>query len=217
MNKLGTALLTASALLVAGTASAELPDWTYVQAGYFQADSIGDDQTDAFTLDGSLGFLDVWHVQVGYINGSLGIGSLNNDFDGYVITAGAHPAISQNSQLVVDGIYFDDTYDVIDDRNINRDGYGVGVGFRSNVTDKVEASVMGYWTYENIDRGPTDLCSDSSDSCDATNVSIEFAGRYNWTKNFSTGAALNIGDARLLGSADSMNLDVRYTFAGFSL
>ena len=64
MNKLGTALLTASALLVAGTASAELPDWTYVQAGYFQADSLGDDQTDAFTIDGSLGFLDFTFILV---------------------------------------------------------------------------------------------------------------------------------------------------------
>jgi len=217
MKKLGTGLLAASALLVAGTASAELPDWTYVQAGYYQADSVGDDQTDGFTIAGSLGFLDVWHIQADYINGSLGFGSINNDFDGYQITLGAHPAITESTQLVVNGIFFRENVDVQNADNVNRDGLGAGVGFRSNVTDKVEASVVGYWTYENIDQGPLGFCDNNDDSCDATNVSIVFGGRYNWTKDFSTGATLIVGDPNVGGSADSMNIDVRWTFGGFSL
>ena len=218
MKKLGTGLLAASALLVAGTASAELPDWTYVQAGYYQADSTGKDQTDGFTVAGSLGFLDVWHIQADYINGSLGIGPINNDFDGYQIALGAHPAITESTQLVVNGIYFDSNVDIDNADNINRDGYGAGVGFRSNVTDKVEASAVGYWTYENIDKSPFNICNSSSDNCDATNVSLVLAGRYNWTKDFSTGATLTLGDAVIGGgSSDSMNIDERWTFGGFSL
>ena len=194
MKKLGTGLLAASALLVAGTASAELPQWTYGQIGYYQADSFGDNQTDGFTLGASLGFLDIWHAQVNYIDGSLGYGDVNNDFDGYQIIVGAHPAITQDSQLVLNVEYFDENFDVSDADNVNRDGWGAGIGFRTNVTDKVEASAIGYWTYEQVDQGPFAYCDESSSSCDSTNVSIEFAGRYNWTRNFSTGATLVVGD-----------------------
>ena len=217
MKKLGTALLAASGLLVAGTASAEHAQWTYGQIGYYQADSFGSDQTDGFTVEASLGFLDVWHAQVGYINGSLGFGSINNDFDGYQITVGAHPGITADTELVLNGIYFDTDYDVPNADNVTRDGYGAGIGFRTMVTEKVEASAIGYWTYENVDQGPIGFCDQTDANCDATNVSIQFEGRYNWTKNFSTGATLNVGDAVLGGSADSMNLDVRWTFDGFEL
>lgn len=221
MKKLGTALLSASALLVAGTAAAELPEWTYGQVGYYQADSFGDDQTDAFTLDASLGFLDVWHVQLGYIDGSLGgndtFGAGENDFDGYSVTVGAHPAINEKSQLVVNAVYFDTSFDGAEGgifgNDIDRDGYGFGVGVRTNVTDKVEASAIGYWTDASFDE------DNASDNSDATNIAVVLAGRYNWTKNFSTGATVIIGDpvTTLSGTSNSMNLDVRYTFAGFSL
>lgn len=214
MNKLGTALLSASALLVAGTASAELPEWTYGQVGYYQADSIGDDQTDGVTVDASLGFLDVWHIQGGYIAGSLGETiannvSVNNDFDGYSIQVGAHPSINEKSQLVINALYFDTSYDRDSGSDVDRDGFGFGVGVRTNVTDKVEASAIGYWT---------DASFDNNTFEDATNISVALAGRYNWTPNFSTGATVVIGDPVILTSGDnSMNLDVRYTFAGLSL
>lgn len=217
MNKLGTALLSASALLVAGTAAAELPEWTYGQLGYYQADSIGDEQTDAFTLDASLGFLDIWHIQAGYIDGSLGDFNVQNDFDGWNVTIGAHPAINEKSQLVVNFNYFDTSYDGSEGGgSIDRDGYGVGVGVRTNVTDKVEASVIANWTDASVDDGPSDF--------DQTAVSVAFGGRYNWTKDFSTGATVVINDPTLVsesyflgGNSNSMNLDVRWTFGGFSL
>ena len=225
MKKLGTALLSASALLVAGTAAAELPEWTYGQLGYYQADSFGDEQTDAFTLDASLGFLDIWHVQAGYIDGSLGQGSVNNDFDGWSVQVGAHPAINEKSQLVINGLYFDRDYDTdyfFTGSNIGVDGFGFGVGVRTNVTEKVEASAMGYWTDASFDGQDGGSFCDGGEggSCDATNISVVLGGRYNWTKDFSTGATVIIGDpvTGLFGSSsNSMNLDVRWTFGGFSL
>ncbi len=210
MKKLGTALLSASALLVAGTAAAELPEWTYGQVGYYQADSVGDNQTDGFTVDASLGFLDVWHAQLGYIDGSLG-GEDNTDFDGWSVQVGAHPAINEKSQLVINIGYFDTSYDA--GGSVDRDGYGVGFGVRTNVTDKVEASAVAYWSDASFDG---DLFSESD--TDATNISVVLGGRYNWTKNFSTGATVVIGDPVIISTgSNSMNLDVRYTFAGFSL
>lgn len=213
MNKLATALLSTSALLAAGTAAAEGPEWTYGQLGYYQGDSFGDDQTDGVTLDGSLGFLDIWHVQAGFIDGSLGQGDADNDFDGWSVTVGAHPSITADSQLVINGTFFDTSYDAdagpFGD-SVDRDGYGFGVGVRTNVTDKVEASVIASWTDSSFDE------DDASDT-DATDISIAFGGRYNWTENFSTGATVVIGDPVILGSDNSMNLDVRWTFAGFSL
>lgn len=217
MKKLGTALLSASALLVAGTAAAELPEWTYVQAGYYQADSIGDEQTDGYTLDASLGFLDIWHIQAGYIDGSLGDFGVQNDFDGWNVTIGAHPAINEKSQLVVNFNYFDTSYDLDggEGGSLGRDGYGVGVGVRTNVTDKVEASVIANWT---------DASFSGASDFDQTSVSVVFGGRYNWTKDFSTGATVVINDPTIVGeaslfggSSNSMNLDVRWTFGGFSL
>ena len=235
MKKLGTALLSASALLVAGTAAAELPEWTYGQVGYFQADSFGDDQTDGLTINGSVGFLDVWHIEAGYIDGSTAGASnllgaviaaeleaelgadLSSDFDGWSVTVGAHPAINEKSQLVINATYFDTSYDVDGGEgaaigDIDRDGYGFGVGIRTNVTDKVEASAIGYWTDASFD--------DAGSDADATNISVVLAGRYNWTENFSTGATVTISDPTtglLDGASNSMNLDVRYTFAGLRL
>ncbi len=218
MNKLGTALLSASALLVAGTAAAELPEWTYGQVGYFQGDSFGTEQTDGFTVDGSIGFLDVWHFQAGYIDGSLGQGSVTNDFDGWNVTIGAHPAINEKSQLVLNGYYFDTSYDVDGGEgfgsSVDRDGFGLGVGVRTNVTDKVEASAIANWTDASFDEDSL------SDDNDATSISLVLGGRYNWTKNFSTGATVVINDPTIVAFGDnnnSMNLDVRYTFAGLRL
>ena len=221
MNKLGTALLSASALLVAGTAAAELPEWTYGQVGYYQADSFGAEQTDGFTLDASLGFLDIWHIQAGFIDGSLGIGPIQNDFDGWNVTVGAHPAINEKSQLVVQASYFDTGYDGGEGSDFGnkfgRDGYGIGVGVRTNVTDKVEASAIASWSDASFDG----QASDELDGDSATNVSVTLGGRYNWTKDFSTGATVVIGDPVILsgikGSSNSMNLDLRWTFGGFSL
>jgi hypothetical protein len=212
MNKLGTALLSASALLVAGTAAAELPEWTYGQVGYYQADSVGSSQTDGFTVDASVGLFEVWHLQAGYIDGSLGDGGFDNDFDGWSVTAGAHPAINEKSQLVINVGYFDTSYDESSGGSIDRDGYGVGVGVRTNVTDKVEASAVAWWSDASFDE---DISSSDSD---VTTISVVLGGRYNWTKNFSTGATVVIGDPVIVSSGDnSMNLDVRYTFAGLRL
>ena len=218
MKKLGTGILAASALLLAGTASAAtsgLPQWTYGQVGYFQADSTGKDQTDAYTVEGSLQFLDVMHFQASYINGSLGAGPVTNDFDGYQLTLGYHPAITESSQAVFNVIYYDSNYKVDEGSDPERDGYGLGIGFRSNVTDHVEASAIAYWTNSNIKNGNFDFCSGSN--CDSTNVSLQFGGRWNFTKAISAGATVILGDDVIGSGADSMNVDVRWTFDGVDI
>lgn len=226
MNKLGTALLSASALLVAGTAAAELPEWTYGQIGYLEADTVGSDQTHAYNIDASVGFLDVWHLQLGYNDGSLGAFDSTSDFNGYNVTVGAHPAINEKSQLVFNFRYFDTSFDGgegssdLFGSDVDVDGFGVGFGVRSNVTDKVEASALAYWTDANVDG--TDGFFEG-DNLDTTTVSVVLGGRYNWTKNFSTGATVVIGDTAVspvsdfIGDSNSMSLDVRYTFAGLRL
>lgn len=218
MKKLGTALLGAASVLAAGTAAADLPEWTYADLGYYQADSVGSEQTDGVTLNASIDIMDMWHFGLGYIDGSLGVEDINNDFDGYTIRAGAHPAINESSQLVVEAIYFDTSYDGDgNDGDIDRDGYGFGVGVRTTVTEKVEASAVAYWTDAEFDEDGVL----GSDDFDATAISVVFGGRYHWTENFSTGATVTIGDPIILngegGSGNSMNLDVRWTFGDFSL
>lgn len=215
MKYLGTAFLAASGLLVAGTAAAEQPQWTYADIGYYQADSFGDDQTDGFTVNGDIAIMDLMHLGVGYINGSLGIGSINNDFDGYQIRFGVHPAINDSSQLVADAIYFDTSYDQSDtSSNIDRDGYGLGLGVRSMLTDTVETSVMAYWSYASFDSDDVDFDGD------ATTVSVVLGGRYHFTPAFSVGATVVVDEPIISagsGSHNSMNLDLRWTFRDFSL
>ena len=95
-------LIATAALAFAGTAFAGAP-WTYVDLGYLTADS-GDERTDGLGLRGSFGFAEVWHVGLDLESVEWFGGKSKGGVDetGYSIFIGAHPALSENVDLVID-------------------------------------------------------------------------------------------------------------------
>jgi hypothetical protein len=193
MKYMGIALLSAG-VLVAGSAIAAQPQWTYAQAGYFSTDR--EENTsgeDGYELAGSIEFAQKWHAQLRYHDAE---DETNVDSDGYRITVGAHPAVSDQTQLIADITYFDFSVDGTPD--VDTDGYGVGVGARSNITDAVELIGEIWWVESETDNDPND----------DTDFFAEVGGRYHWTQNLSTGILLT------LDSSDEVLFDVRWTFGG---
>lgn len=201
MRYLSTAVC-AAAVLAAGSAFAgENPAWTWGQIGYTSSSS-GDDTTDAFGLNGSLGIADLFHFQVGYVNGSIGdvFGGPDQDYDGYSIVAGVHPHIAAGTDAVFNLRYQDMDRD---DTNEDIDGWGLGAGLRHMLTDQFELNGMINW-----DRYSVDHVSNG----DGTVVSWTVGGRYLATPALSVGVSYTDADKTAFFVGDAATLDVRYQF-----
>ncbi|MBL8202119.1 MAG: hypothetical protein JNK40_14215 [Chromatiales bacterium] len=203
---MGIALLSAAALLGSAVAQAELP-WTYVEAGYTKADGSEFADTDALDIKGSIGFANVWHASLDYQDGTtdFDIGP-DSDFDGWRFVVGAHPQLTPNTQLVADLTYFN--YDF--DGGEGSDGFGVGLGLRHSLTDKVELLAEAWYTQTSVDD------NSSNPDFDVYNTTVQLGGRYKWTPNFSTGLTVDLGGS---GSSsgffggDQARFDIRWSFA----
>lgn len=221
MKRIGIAVLSAASLLAAGTAAAAEPQWNYGQLGWIQSDGVEDSgEGDGFKIDGSIGFLENFHFQLSYEDGTYDGNPNDIDWDGYRTALGFHQAISSsgNTQVIANINYFDIDFDEDGGEGYSGsvDGYGLGFGLRSMISEKVELEGMINWTKGNID---PDFGSDD----DYTDTSLSVGGRYHWTPNISTGLTLNINDsgAAINNSAgsgsfavggDSALIDVRYSF-----
>ncbi|MBW7929857.1 MAG: hypothetical protein H3C57_00925 [Gammaproteobacteria bacterium] len=202
MKYLSTAVC-AAAILAAGPAlAADNPAWTYGQAQYTSFTS-GDDNADQWGIDLSMGIADLYHVQVSYFDGDNGTDwddDGTDNYDGWRLIAGVHPAISDRTDAV-----FNLRYTSVDTDHTNRDSsaWGLGAGLRHMLTDNFELAGMINW-----DRGDVDHDSDS----DFTTTSWEVGGRYLFNNAVSAGLTYNDGSG---WGASSLKLDVRYQFADF--
>lgn len=195
MKYLSTAVC-AAAVLAAGPALAgDNPAWTWGQIDYSQASS-GDDTSDAFGLGGSLGIADLFHVQLGYQNGTIGNDfGPDQDFDGYTVTAGVHPHIGAATDAVFNVSYSKFN---LDDTNNDVDGWGLGAGLRHMLTDQFEINGMIDWTRSSIDH---------VSNGDSTDLSWTVGGRYLITPAISAGVSYT--DA----GEGTGTIDLRYQFA----
>jgi opacity protein-like surface antigen len=216
MKRIGIAVLSAASLLAAGTAAAAEPQWNYGQIGWIQSDGFEDaSEGDGFKVDGSIGFLENYHFQLSYEDGTYDGVSADTDWDGYRATLGFHQAISSsgNTQFIANVNYFDIDYDEDGaEGNATADGYGLGFGLRSMISEKVELEGMINWVKGNLD---LDYVGD----IDYTDTTLVVGGRYHWTQNISTGLSLTLNDsgASLSNSefgvgGDSALIDLRYSF-----
>ncbi len=202
MKILSTAAF-AMAALVAAPAFAAGPAWTYGQLGYTQYTS-GDDTSDSFNLDGSLGIADLFHVQAQYSNGTFGCSDecSDVDFDGYKIVAGVHPHVGPNTDAVLNVRYSKLN---LDDTDNDTDGWGLGAGLRHMLTDKFEVNAMISWDSMDVDH--TDY--------DYTISSWSVGGRYLMTPALSVGVTYSDGDTassyNFFGGG-SATVDLRYQF-----
>jgi len=192
------AILALAVMAVSGTAVAG-PSWTYLDFGYLRASS-GDEDTDGYQLRGSIGFADMWHAQLEYLDGEAdgGKGSGGDDVDGYNIIVGANPAVNDTTDLVFDLSYFDyDAEDTSGEAGI--DGYGLGTGVRTMWTDALELNA-GVWV----------LSGDVEGSGDVTEVVVRVGGNYAFTDNIVVGAEISNGG--LLQQGNLANFFARYQF-----
>ncbi len=220
MKKIGYAVLSAAALLgVSSAQAAENLPWTYVEAAYNSLDGDEDDEPRALALAGSIGFLSKWHAQLEYLDGDVESDFEGQDpeFDGFRITVGAHPQITDKTQLLANIAYFDYEGDLDFDGgeggefDFGSDGLALGFGLRHAVSDKLELTGQVWY----LD-GDEFFGDDSEDQEDFNDTIIEFQGRYNWTPNLSTGLTASI-DGSFAGVAaseadDTFRVDVRWAF-----
>lgn len=219
MKRIGIAVLSAASLLAAGTASAAEPQWNYGQIGYIQSDGVEDNgEGDGYQIAGSIGFLDNFHFQLSYEDGTYD-GTPDTDWDGYRATLGFHQAINSagNTQIIANINYFDIDFDEdgAEGLSANADGYGLGFGLRSMISDNVELEGMINWTKGNYDEDDTTYYSGFDE--DFTDTTLVVGGRYHWMPNFSTGLTLTVNaggstDSSSYTSGDSALLDLRYSF-----
>jgi opacity protein-like surface antigen len=217
MKRIGIAVLSAASLLAAGTAAAAEPQWNYGQIGWIQVDGYENadyslPEGDGFKVNGSIGFLENYHFQLSYEDGTYDIEDGDVDWDGYRATLGFHQGISAsgNTQLIANINYFDIDFDEdgAEGGDDSSDGYGLGFGLRSMVSDKVELEGMINWT-----KGTWDPASGPDE--DYTDTTISVGGRYHWLPNVSTGVTLSLngdGDTGSFDSSDKFLLDLRYSF-----
>ena len=217
MKRIGIAVLSAASLLAVGTAAAAEPQWNYGQIGWIQSDGVEDNgEGDGFKIDGSIGFLDNYHFQLSYEDGTYdgdgGYYSDDIDWDGYRTSLGFHQAInsSGSTQIIANINYFDLEYDEDGaEGNVDNTGYGLGFGLRSMISEKVELEGMINWAKGEID-------PDDSSDLDYTDTTLSVGGRYHWMPNISTGLTLTVNAGSeadsSFSSGDSALLDLRYSF-----
>lgn len=216
INTKGIALLSAAALLAPALATAgeNLP-WTYVEAGYIPKIGFDDFNADAGQLTGSIGFLGMGHAQIEYTNGDAKDFGDNRDFDGYRLTVGAHHQVAENTQLIGNLTYFDYSYDGGEGfSGADIDGWGVGAGLRHAIGSRMEVSGLIWYTDGDIKEDATPRQRSGINS-----TFFEISGRYNWTKNLSTGLTAFLGGTFFGGGTgldisggDFVRADIRWAF-----
>jgi hypothetical protein len=192
------AMIVLASLAVSGAALAEGPSWTYGDISYWRADSVGDDEAEAYVLEGSFGFADKFHAQGTYLDGE----QADQDFDGYRIKVGINPAVTDNTDFVFQVGYLDITQET-GGNDIDVDGYSLTTGLRSMLADTVEL-----FAYVNVDIADLDFNDGSSDE-DATEVSAIVGGQYFFTDNVSL--SLRYENGGLLAD-DAVQFGARYSF-----
>jgi len=198
-----TALAAAIGLL-AGGAYADPLSWTEVGVGYLQADS-GNDDVTAYDVRGGIGLGQLFHIQAGYTDGTAdnqGTGGSDYDFDGYDVRVGVHPSVGENTQAVVEAIYFDYSGEGSDEW----DGWGVGFGVRHKMGDQFEMRSQIDYVQGTSDPGDEDF----------TETIFSIGGRYYWVPAFFTGVAVNIGGTSASSDlgGDVIRIDAGWSFGG---
>lgn len=217
MNRTGIALLSAAALLAAGSVSAGEMDggsdisWTYAQVGYIKADGSDFDEIDGFGVGGSLALSKNWHVGASYIGLSEDSNSIFDvDSDSWGISGGYNAGLTKNSQAYVDLGFIDTDLDGIglDGGEGDAQAITLSAGLRYKPAPKVELGASVNYTDGEIDGG-------SASDLSYNDTSFGISGQYFFTPMFSLGAAagFNAGVGSS-SSTDVFTIFLRGSFGG---
>ena len=165
-------IVTAAVLTISGAAVAG-PSYTFVDLGYLTGDS-GDERTDGFGVRGSFGFAGMWHVAAELSAAETEGGKSKAggaDVSGGNIYVGLHPAMTDNTDLVIDLGYEALEYDGGTSGKADVTGVFLRTGPRALLAgDKLELSA-----YVSVAIGETDPNGGTSE--DFTNVALQIGPR----------------------------------------
>jgi hypothetical protein len=203
-------VIIALAALAASSAAVAGPSWTYVDGAYIQQSSseelAGIKSSKGYEFAGSFGFLETWHVNALYGNDeSKPLTGSSTEVDYWRIGAGAHPAITDNTDFVAEIGYTQ--WDVKDaNPSVEPNAVDLVVGVRSMITDQFELN--GYVTTQ---VGSSDFGGSDDDF---TIFVPSVGGQYFFTDNFSVNMSYEWGSTQniVLGSKDSATFGVRWSF-----
>lgn len=187
--KFASALI-ASAALLPLAAQAQSPSYSYLDLAYVETDIDGfSSNADGFALRGSFELTDSVFMFAGYTDQSI----RNIDFETYNVGFGYAWSFAPTMDLYGKLSYVKAE---VDGRGFSADddGYGIDVGIRSFVTDKLE--LEGVISYVDL-----------SDAGDDTSFGI--GARWYFTPRFAVGA-----EAVLSDDANSYGIGVRWNFGG---
>jgi len=179
-------ILALAAFALSGVAVAG-PSWTYVDLGYVRADS-GDNDADAYGIAGSFGFGELFHVNAVWVDGT---DSDDDDFDSYRIGAGLHPAVTDDTDLVLEIGYATISSD---DFSNDPSWVDLTLGVRSMITDRFELNAAIVTAVGDDDIGGAD---------GFTEVGINIGGQY----FFNDAISINV-----VGSDEVVKFGVRWSF-----
>lgn len=173
-------ILAAATLALSATAVAQTPSYNYFQAGYESVDiddNVGiNADGDGFTLGGSYVVADNWHIFGSY--STIGL-DFSIDVNEIQLGGGYHTDISNKTSFFADLAWVRAEVEASGFGSVDDSGYGIAIGLRSNVTDRVELA------------GALSLV-DFGDGGDSTAVSG--AAWYQLNETFALGLTASIDD-----------------------
>jgi hypothetical protein len=210
----------AAALAISGAAVAG-PSYTFVDLGYLTGDS-GNERTDGLGLRGSFGFAGLWHVAGEYsaVEAGGGKGKVTTtgngiDVSGGNIYVGLHPAVTDNTDLVIDL-----GYDLLeaDDGSTSGKTDVTSIFLRTGPRALLAGDKLELSAYVSLAVGETDSDRDGKD--DFTNVGLQIGGQYYFTPAISLGVEAQVNGARSgpsgntasLGNDDMVRIFGRWSF-----
>ena len=196
MNRLIKTIIVIAALTVSGIAIAG-PSYTFVDLGYLTGDA-GDERTDGLGVRGSFGFAGMWHVagELNALEANGGKDKNGQDISGVTIYGGLHPAMTDNTDLVIDL-----GFDVFEaetlagttggDNTTDITAIFLRTGPRALLAgDKLELSA-----YVSVSIGESEPPG-SQPKQDFTNVGLQVGGQYYFTPAISLGVEAEVNGSR---------------------
>jgi hypothetical protein len=196
-------LLTMAALALSTSAIAG-PSWTYVDLGFVVGDGEQDEDTTGYGLRGSFGFGDLWHIQADVASFESGGGKSSGGTDNtvYTIRGGIHPAVTDNTDFILD-ISYTGVEEKSDDDKVKPKAYGIRTGVRSNI-GKLE--LRGFITLASTDNDQDGTGSPPIQESKTLQIIPAIGGQYNFSDAWS------VGIDTVLEEDNLSNLYVRWSF-----
>ncbi len=193
--KMKKVVLVSALLLSLGTAqAAESPRWDRASISYQSVDIDDDDKLTGFAVSGSKLLGEDFFVVGSYGNASDDIEGIEFDFNTLSVGLGYRYSISQSADLFGVVSYEDMEIEVSYQGNsasISDNGYGLRVGVRSMLSEKVELSASLQYV----------------DIADETETDFRVSALYSFTEQFSVG----VGYSKA-GDVDTLSVSAVYFF-----